>query len=63
MTRKVARLKPVKSTNLNIRLEDDVRPTVDYLKLLPGGITKWIHDRLREVKVDKDLLKKLENLK
>lgn len=63
MTRKVSRLKPVKSTNLNIRLEDDVRPIVDYLKLLPGGITRWIHDRLREVKVDKDLLKKLENLK
>ena len=63
MTRKISRLKSVKSTNLNIRLEDDVRPIVDYLKLLPGGITKWIHDRLREVKVDKDLLKKLESLK
>lgn len=63
MTHKVSRLKPVKSTNLNIRLEDDVRPIVDYLKLLPGGITRWIHDRLREVKVDKDLLKKLESLK
>ena len=63
MTRKVSRLKSVKSTNLNIRLEDDVRPVVDYLKLLPGGITKWVHDRLREVKVDKDLLKKLESMK
>ena len=63
MPTKVSTLKSVKSTNLNIRLEDDVRPIVDYLKLLPGGITKWVHDRLREVKVDKDLLKKLENLK
>lgn len=63
MPTKVSTLHSVKSTNLNIRLDDDVRPVVDYLKLLPGGITKWIHDRLREVKVDKALLKKLENLK
>lgn len=63
METKDSKLKAVKSTNLNIRLEDDVRPVVDYLKLLPGGITKWVHDRLREVKVDRDLLKKLENLK
>lgn len=63
MTRKVSTLKPMKSSNLNIRLEDDVRPIVDYLKLLPGGATKWVHDRLREVKVDEDLLKKLEQLK
>jgi hypothetical protein len=53
----------MKSKNLNIRLEDDVLPVVEYLKLLPGGVTKWVHDRLREVKVDEDLLKKLEQLK
>jgi hypothetical protein len=63
MPNNISTLKPMKSTNLNIRLEDDVRPVVDYLKLLPGGVTKWVHDRLREVKVDKDLLKKLEQLK
>lgn len=63
MPNKVSTLKPMKSSNLNIRLEDDVRPIVEYLKLLPGGVTKWVHDRLREVKVDEDLLKKLEQLK
>lgn len=63
MTRKVSTLKAMKSTNLNIRLEDDVRPVVEYLKLLPGGVTRWVHDRLREVKVDEDLLKKLQQLK
>lgn len=63
MTRKVSTLKSMKSKNLNIRLEDDVLPVLEYLKLLPGGVTKWVHDRLHEVKVDEDLLKKLEQLK
>lgn len=63
MTNKVSTLKAMKSKNLNIRLEDDVLPVVEYLKLLPGGVTKWVHNRLREVKVDENLLKQLQQLK
>lgn len=45
-----------KTSNINIRVSDDLRDQVDYLKLCPGGITKFIEDALRLVKVDRDLL-------
>lgn len=48
-----------KNGNLNIRLDDELRTVVDYLKLLPGGVTKWLHDRLHEVEIDNELLQKL----
>lgn len=45
-----------KTSNINIRVSDDLRDQVDYLKLCPGGITRFIEDALRLVKVDRDLL-------
>lgn len=63
MGNKKATLRTMKSSNVNIRLSDDLRPVVDYLKLLPGGLTKWFEDRLREVTVDKVLLERLNKLK
>lgn len=53
----------MKSSNVNMRVSDELRPVVDYLKLLPGGLTKWFEGQLRKVKVDKDLMDKLSRLK
>lgn len=47
---------PKKSSNINIRISDDVRDAVDYLKLCPGGLTKFIEDALRKVRIDRALL-------
>lgn len=59
MPRKVSRLKPVKSVKVNMRLRDDLRHKVDYLMLFPGGLTKWVEDRLDEVKVDEKLFSRM----
>lgn len=59
MPRKVSRLKPVKSVKVNMRLRDDLRHKVDYLMLFPGGLTKWVEDRLDEVKVDEKLFSRI----
>jgi hypothetical protein len=42
-----------------MRLRDDLRHKVDYLMLFPGGLTKWVEDRLDEVKVDEQLFKRM----
>lgn len=47
---------PKKSSNINIRISDDVKDAVDYLKLCPGGLTKYIEDALRLVRIDRALL-------
>ena len=47
---------PKKTANINIRISDDVRDAVDYLKLCPGGLTKFIEDALRKVRIDRALL-------
>jgi Glu-tRNA(Gln) amidotransferase subunit E-like FAD-binding protein len=52
----------MKSFNINIRVSDDLKETVQYLKLLPGGITKYIETQLKKVKVDRDLMEKLKNM-
>lgn len=62
MAENKAKLRSMKSSNVNMRVSDELRPVVDYLKLLPGGITKWFEDRLREVKVDKELFEKLKKM-
>lgn len=49
----------VKSVKVNMRLRDDLRHKVDYLMLFPGGLTKWVEDRLDEVKVDEKLFSRM----
>lgn len=62
MPRKNSTFGGMKTFNINIRVSDDLKETVQYLKLLPGGITKYIEECLRKVKVDKDLMEKLKNM-
>lgn len=62
MPRKISTFGSMKTFNINIRVSDDLKETVQYLKLLPGGITKYIEDSLKKVKVDKDLMEKLKNI-
>lgn len=52
----------MKSFNVNVRISDELKPKVEYAKLLPGGITKVVEDALRKVKVDEELLVKLKKL-
>ena len=59
MPNKKATITPVKSVKVNMRLRDDLRHKVDYLMLFPGGLTKWVEDRLDEVKVDEQLFKRM----
>lgn len=63
MKNRKAKLNAVKSFNVNIRVSDELRETVQYLKLLPGGVTAFIEQKLREVVVDRELMDKLKNLK
>ena len=62
MARKISTFGGMKTFNINIRVSDDLKETVQYLKLLPGGITKYIEESLKKVKVDKDLMEKLKNI-
>ena len=59
MTRKNSTLKPVKTVKVNMRLRDDLRHKVDYLMLFPGGLTKWVEDKIDEVTVDEKLFKRM----
>lgn len=59
MPKEKATITPVKSVKVNMRLRDDLRHKVDYLMLFPGGLTKWVEDRLDEVKVDEKLFSRM----
>lgn len=59
MPRKVSTLKSVKTVKVNMRLRDDLRHKVDYLMLFPGGLTKWVEDKIDEVTVDEKLFKRM----
>lgn len=59
MPRKISTLKAVKTVKVNMRLRDDLRHKVDYLMLFPGGLTKWVEDRIDEVTVDEKLFKRM----
>lgn len=62
MPRKISTFGGMKTFNINVRISDDLKETVQYLKLLPGGITKYIEESLKKVKVDRDLMEKLKNI-
>lgn len=59
MPRKVSTLRAVKTVKVNMRLRDDLRHKVDYLMLFPGGLTKWVEDKIDEVTVDEKLFKRM----
>lgn len=59
MPNEKSKITPVKSVKVNMRLRDDLRHKVDYLMLFPGGLTKWVEDRLDEVKVDEQLFNRM----
>ena len=59
MPNKKATITTVKSVKVNMRLRDDLRHKVDYLMLFPGGLTKWVEDRLDEVTVDEKLFSRM----
>ena len=59
MPREKTTITSVKSVKVNMRLRDDLRHKVDYLMLFPGGLTKWVEERLDEVQVDEELFNKL----
>ena len=49
-----------KSSNINIRVRDDLREKIEYLKLLPGGLTGYIERKLDEVVIDQELVARLK---
>lgn len=63
MTAKKARLPGMKSSNVNVRIRDDLKEKVEYAKLLPGGITRIVEKALEELKINPVLEKELRKLK
>ena len=53
----------MKSSNVNVRISDELKDQVEYAKLLPGGITKIVEDALRALKVDYKVLETVRKLK
>ncbi len=51
-----------KSSNINIRVSDDLKDKIEYIKMLPGGLTGFIESKIREVVIDQSLLDKLNEL-
>ena len=49
-----------KSSNINIRVRDDLREKIEYLTLLPGGLTGSIERKLDEVVIDRELVARLK---
>ena len=63
MTKNNSKIGAMKSSNINIRLRDDLREKAEFLKLLPGGITKWVEDQLEKVEIDRELMDKLKQIR
>ena len=63
MKTKNSKVGGMKTSNINIRLRDDLREKAEYLKLLPGGITAWVERQLETVEVDRELMEKLKKLR
>lgn len=53
----------MKSSNVNVRIRDELREKVEYAKLLPGGITRIVEEALEELPIDRELLARLKALK
>ena len=63
MASKKARLPGMKSSNVNVRIRDELREKVEYAKLLPGGITRIVEEALESLPIDRELLARLKALK
>lgn len=63
MNSKKARLPAMKSSNVNVRIRDELKEKVEYAKLLPGGITRIVEKALEELPIDRKLFEQLKNLK
>lgn len=51
-----------KKSNINIRVSEDLRDKIEYIKLLPGGLTGFIEGKIREVVIDQKLVDRLNAL-
>ena len=58
----MATVKLKKKSNINIRVRDDLREKIEYLKMLPGGLTGFIEGKIREVVIDQSLVDRLNAL-
>lgn len=56
----IAELK--KKSNINIRVSEDLKDTIEYIKMLPGGLTGFIEGKIREVVIDQSLVDRLNEL-
>ena len=63
MTTKVAKLKPMKTISLSVRISEELRERLDYVKMLPGGFSSFVEKSLKSVEIDRELYKKLKKLK
>lgn len=63
MESKKARLPGMKSSNVNVRIRDDLKEKVEYAKLLPGGITKIVEDALDALPINRKLFEQLKAMK
>lgn len=51
-----------KKSNINIRVSEDLRDKIEYIKMLPGGLTGFIEGKIREVVIDQSLVDRLNEL-
>ena len=56
----IAELK--KKSNINIRVSEDLKDKIEYIKMLPGGLTGFIEGKIREVVIDQSLVDRLNEL-
>ena len=45
-----------------MRVADDLLGTLEYLKMMPGGLSGWFDRKLREVEVDAELYRRLKTM-
>lgn len=51
-----------KTSNINIRVTEDLKDKIEYIKMLPGGLTGFIEGKIREVVIDQSLVDRLNEL-
>lgn len=51
-----------KTSNINIRVTEDLKDKIEYIKMLPGGLTGFIESKIREVVIDQSLVDRLNEL-
>lgn len=51
-----------KTSSINIRVTEDLKDKIEYIKMLPGGLTGFIESKIREVVIDQSLVDRLNEL-